>query len=267
MNQKHTHSPARSVLTVRLAVSAAVMLVSNGTLTAAEPMTTPTFQSGENRTSLLELYASEGCNSCPPAETWLSQQTNANGLWASFVPVAFHVDYWDHLGWRDRWGQPQFSDRQRAYAELFRSRTIYTPEFILNGREWRSWTEAKQVPRIEQTVGVLKVSLIESNRWLARFAPRVSGKTYIFHVAQLACGLSSDVKAGENSGRHLEHDFVALTLVSGRLDKKDNAFEATFTLALTNQPVNTRAALAVWVTRGAELEAVQATGGWLSPRQ
>lgn len=267
MKQKDTHSPARSVFKARLALSAAVLLLSIATLTADEPMTKPTFQSGENRTSLLELYASEGCNSCPPAETWLSRHTNANGLWTNFVPVAFHVDYWDHLGWRDRWGQPQFSDRQRAYAELFRSRTIYTPEFILNGREWRSWTNTKQVPRIEQTVGVLRVSLIESNRWLARFAPRVSGKTYEFHVAQLACGLSSDVKAGENSGRHLEHDFVALTLVTGRLEKGEQVFEATFTLALTNQPVNTCAALAVWVTRGAELEPVQATGGWLSPRE
>src|SRR5687768_10063986 len=74
------------------------------------------FQSGPNRTALLELYTSEGCSSCPPAEAWLSRVKSDARLWKEFVPVAFHVDYWDYLGWRDPFGMANYSERQRAYA-------------------------------------------------------------------------------------------------------------------------------------------------------
>ena len=72
------------------------------------------FKSSERRTALLELYTSEGCSSCPPAETWLSRLTDSPGLWKDFVPIGFHVDYWDHLGWRDKWGSKAFSERQQT---------------------------------------------------------------------------------------------------------------------------------------------------------
>src|SRR5215467_12960255 len=74
------------------------------------------FQSGTNRAALVELYTSEGCSSCPPAEEWLSQLKIDPRLWMDFVPVAFHVDYWVYLGWRDPFGTGSFSERQRAYA-------------------------------------------------------------------------------------------------------------------------------------------------------
>src|SRR5258708_5201471 len=96
----------------------------------AEPLT---FQSALEQTALLELYTSEGCSSCPPAETWLSRMKESPGLWKDFVPVAFHVDYWDYLGWRDLWATRGFSDRQRAYAGHWQSKSIYTPCFVLNG--------------------------------------------------------------------------------------------------------------------------------------
>ena len=97
-----------------------------------------TFQSTDEQTSLLELFTSEGCSSCPPAETWLSGLKAAPGLWKEFVPVAFHVDYWDYLGWRDPWGAKTFSLRQHAYAKTWRIDSVYTPAFILNGKEWHS---------------------------------------------------------------------------------------------------------------------------------
>jgi hypothetical protein len=73
-------------------------------------------RSGPERVSLLELYSSEGCSSCPPAEQWLGELRKDPRLWRSIVPVAFHVDYWDGLGWKDRFAQPQWTARQRAYA-------------------------------------------------------------------------------------------------------------------------------------------------------
>src|SRR5580693_7997010 len=87
------------------------------------------FQSSNKQTSLLELYTSEGCSSCPPAETWLSRLKASPGLWGDFVPVAFHVDYWDYLGWRDPWAKSEFSNRQRAYAARWHSQSVYTPGF------------------------------------------------------------------------------------------------------------------------------------------
>ena len=98
-----------------------------------------TFQSSEAQTALLELYTSEGCSSCPPAESWLSRLKESPGLWKDFVPLAFHVDYWDYLGWRDPWAAREFSERQRAYAQGWRSENVYTPGFVLNGKEWRDW--------------------------------------------------------------------------------------------------------------------------------
>src|SRR6266704_4673726 len=83
--------------------------------------TSLTFQSSGEQVALLELYTSEGCSSCPPAETWLSRLKESPGLWKDFVPVAFHVDYWDYLGWRDPWSSKTFIYRQHAYARERRS--------------------------------------------------------------------------------------------------------------------------------------------------
>ena len=96
-------------------------------------------ETGPQRVHLIELFTSQGCSSCPPAEVWLSKLKSEPGLWKNFVPLAFHVDYWDYLGWRDPWATKEFSDRQRNYAEAWRRDSVYTPGFVLNGREWREW--------------------------------------------------------------------------------------------------------------------------------
>src|SRR3954471_4399456 len=97
------------------------------------------FESKPAQTHLIELYTSEGCSSCPPAEAWLSKLKSDPGLWKDFVPLAFHVDYWDRLGWRDRFSSRQWTERQSNYASLLRQSSVYTPEFIRNGAEWSDW--------------------------------------------------------------------------------------------------------------------------------
>ena len=67
------------------------------------------FESGPTRAHLIELFTSEGCSSCPPAESWLSKLKNEPGLWKNFVPLAFHVDYWDHLGWKDPFASKEWT--------------------------------------------------------------------------------------------------------------------------------------------------------------
>lgn len=96
-------------------------------------------ESPPERVALLELYTSEGCSSCPPADRWLSELKTNNELWTRVVPVAFHVDYWDYLGWPDRFAAASFSNRQREYALQGAVSTVYTPGLIYNGSEWRDW--------------------------------------------------------------------------------------------------------------------------------
>jgi hypothetical protein len=98
----------------RILAIAALALVALGTTQVGAQ----TFQSGPARVGLLELYTSEGCSSCPPAESWLSGLAGNDALWKDVVPVAFHVDYWDYLGWRDVFASSAFSERQRDYASV-----------------------------------------------------------------------------------------------------------------------------------------------------
>src|SRR5258708_4855740 len=117
---------------------------------AAEPLT---FESTEAQATLIELFSSEGCSSCPPAEAWMSRLRSSADLWKTIVRVVFHVDYWDSLGWRDRFASPAFSDRQRRYAQTWRSDSVYTPGLVLNGGEWRGWFDRAPVPAPSSTKG------------------------------------------------------------------------------------------------------------------
>jgi hypothetical protein len=80
---------------------------------------------------VLELYTSQGCSSCPPADALLAQLAGLDGV----IALALHVDYWDYLGWKDAFAKPQHTDRQRAYAKAARSRTIFTPEMVVQGED------------------------------------------------------------------------------------------------------------------------------------
>src|SRR5713101_6658813 len=111
------------------------------------------FESGEKRVALVELFTSEGCSSCPPAERTLSKLTTHPSLWKTFVPVAFHVNYWDNLGWKDRLASVEFTQRKHTYASGWGSDTVYTPEFVLNGREWQWAGRGHTLARIERSSG------------------------------------------------------------------------------------------------------------------
>ncbi len=225
------------------------------------------FQSPPEQTSLLELYTSEGCSSCPPAESWLSRLKTSPGLWRDFVPLAFHVDYWDSLGWRDSWATREFSDRQRAYAQSWRSEHVYTPGLVLNGREWRDWPGQKDGPkRSGARAGVLRVSSSDGRRWEVNFAPANPGvANYEVHSTLLAFDLSSEVKGGENRGRHLNHDFVVLSMTRASLTRAGDQARGDFVLPARSDSPADNLALAVWITRPGRLEPLQATGGWLVP--
>ncbi|MCB1738986.1 MAG: DUF1223 domain-containing protein, partial [Gammaproteobacteria bacterium] len=102
--------------------------------------------SGPRQVALLELFTSEGCSSCPPADRWLSGLIDDPRLWRELVPVAFHVDYWDYLGWPDRFASREFSRRQRDHARSGGLSQVYTPGVVLNGAEWRGWHRGRPLP-------------------------------------------------------------------------------------------------------------------------
>jgi hypothetical protein len=228
------------------------------------------FQSSQRQVSLLELYTSEGCSSCPPAEAWLSKLKDSQGLWDEFVPVAFHVDYWNNLGWKDKFSDEQYTERQKSYAQLWSASEIYTPEFVLNGKEWHDWFGFRGAPSSTATQpGVLQVQSNDGKHWEATFLPGPGEDThYEVTAAVLASDVSSDVSAGENSGRHLSHDFAALSLTTRSLTLQTNGgFQGKFIIDPQPKGITGRLALAVWATREGQLAPLQATGGWLPKPQ
>src|SRR5579863_4523834 len=113
-------------------------------------------ESAVTRPHLVELYSSEGCSSCPPAEQWL--RTLHTG--AEVVPLEFHVDYWDNLGWRDRFADARYTARQQSIAARNGDSVVYTPQVVLDGRSWAGWYRGGQLtpPPATATTMTLKVT-------------------------------------------------------------------------------------------------------------
>lgn len=223
------------------------------------------FASSPHQTALIELFTSEGCSSCPPAEAWLSRLTQHSNLWTEFVPVAFHVDYWDHLGWKDRFASEHFTQRQRAYVAAWRGRTIYTPGFVVNGRERGSTGSFEMLTPGNGKPGVLQVERAGKNGYAVRFNPAggLDGP-FDIHVVLLDCGIRVKVSRGENAGRELRHDFVARSWRTTPLPEGGKPAPAEIQLPSPPVEGGSRRALAVWVTQRGKLTPMQATGGWLN---
>lgn len=216
-------------------------------------------QSGPQRTVMIELYTSEGCNSCPPAEAFLNGLVGNEKLWQRYIPLAFHVDYWDYLGWRDRFASHAYSRRQQTYARVLRARTVYTPEFFVNGKEWRRGYFGGMPSLATEQVGTLRVDL-RKNVLTASYSPVDGSATALqLHVALLGMGLSSDIRAGENVGRHTVHQFVVLA--HSQVASQQLRWQTT--LPQNDQLHSKRQALVVWVSEPDSPVPLQAVGGYL----
>jgi hypothetical protein len=177
-----------------------------------------TARSGPQTAALVELYTSEGCSSCPPADRWLS---SLDGRYepGAVVPIALHVDYWDYIGWKDPYGKREHSLRQRRLSQLQRLAFVYTPQVLLQGRDFRGWyTKAfdDQVARINSQPARAHISLtlmalgpqaleVEARSELAGKADDPA-----LYLAAYQSRLENRIEAGENRGRILRHDYVVL---------------------------------------------------------
>jgi len=189
---------------------------------------------------------------------------DSRNLWKEFVPLAFHVDYWDYIGWKDPFASADYTKRQRKHAARLGMRTIYTPGYFSAGNEWRHWRKTNpDVP--EATPGVLEIS-VKDDLVIARFTPKqVDGnRRLVVHVATLGFDITSSIDRGENAGRTLEHDFVVLGDNAMALERaEDGSLTAKLSLP-TLRAESKRRALAAWVSYSRDAEPLQATGGWIT---
>jgi hypothetical protein len=158
-------------------------------------------------TPVVELYTSEGCNSCPPADRWLSGLKADTGI----VALAFHVDYWDRLGWKDRFANPLYTKRQAQQQRINGARFSYTPQVVVDGVDRSNW-HLLPVPTSSATRRTATVDLTltrEAGRINASVLPRSGAPPQLAaYWAVTEQGHSTQVKAGENEGVLLRHDFV-----------------------------------------------------------
>jgi hypothetical protein len=150
--------------------------------------------------AVVELYTSEGCSSCPPADRWLSTLKGRSDV----IALAFHVNYWDRLGWPDRFATPAITERQHQLAQTSGSSYVYTPQVVMNGRDLRSWNGAS-IARPPASKVALSMKR-EGNTVTANVG--AAGERLAGYWAVLEDGHSTRVKAGENSGETLKHDHV-----------------------------------------------------------
>ncbi len=218
------------------------------------------FASSAEPVQLIELYTSEGCSSCPPADRWLSALEHDPGLWERFVPVAFHVTYWNYLGWSDRFGRAEFDERHRRVASRA-AVGVYTPGLFAGGREWRTWRRGASLPQHPgiSAGGELNVSVVNDQAHVS-FNPVTASTNLTAHLVWLHSA-ETDVRKGENRGKRLHHDFIAGQIRS--VDLASNNTDDTWQGTIRIDPAerDNGRAIAVWIT-AADGSLLQASGSW-----
>ncbi|MEO7056332.1 MAG: DUF1223 domain-containing protein [Caldimonas sp.] len=154
---------------------------------------------------VVELYTSEGCSSCPPADRWLSKLKGD----PTVVALAFHVDYWDRLGWKDRFARAGFTTRQASQQASNGARFSYTPQVVVDGRDRTDWPSAAITGSARPTAPVQLTLARDGDLVTATVVPGADApKRLAAYWAVTEQGHVSTVKAGENDGTTLHHDFV-----------------------------------------------------------
>jgi len=225
-------------------------------------------QSGPHTAALVELYTSEGCDSCPPADRWL-QGLGARGYAPErVVPLSLHVNYWDYIGWKDPYAQQRFADRQRRLAQGMRARIVYTPQVLLQGQDFRRWHTGsfdEAVAKInaqppQATIGLrLQDGRGDTLDTQVSAALRVPAgqPDAVLYVASYENRLESSVSAGENRGRTLQHDYVVFEWV-GPIPFTEGRVEARRALPLLPKAVRANSGVAAFVQNRRTAEVLQA---------
>ena len=171
---------------------------------------------------VLELFTSQGCSSCPPADRLLSALGQDETLQNQVIPLAYHVDYWNHIGWRDPFSSAAWSDRQGDYAQALQTGRLYTPQLVVNGRRALVGSDERQARSAitkalaDPTAATVQLSAIPAQDRTDRvhigvavtFAAPVAVPMLDVMVALFENNLATDVRSGENARRRLQNDHV-----------------------------------------------------------
>jgi hypothetical protein len=230
-------------------------------------------ESPAHRATVLELYTSEGCNSCPPADRWLSSLPRRGVTADKAVLLAFHVDYWNQLGWPDRFSKPAFSARQREVAARASSGVVYTPQVVLDGRALRHTYSFDAVEgRLSAINGEKAQASISADVTTAasevrigaeiRLASAVGSSEVEAWIALFEQGLSSRVTRGENAGKVLVHDFVVRELAGPFPIAADGRSRIEHAIELRPDWSAARMGLAIFVQRRVDGSTLQAISSY-----
>jgi hypothetical protein len=208
-----------------------LILLTLSTLASAAEKEKPMPTTQPTSFAIIELFTSQGCSSCPPADALLAEiLKDARAKNFPIYPLAFHVDYWDRLGWRDPFSDPAHSDRQRAYSRIFQNDSIYTPQMIINGQTEfvgsdrnRATAEIKKAleQRARTTITLTLAPTSKSDTITLHYtvAGAPADAAAILNIALVQRNLETKVLRGENAARTLKHDNVVRCFQSLRLEK------------------------------------------------
>jgi hypothetical protein len=218
--------------------------------------------SGDVVRPLVELYTSEGCDSCPPADRWLSATFGDPRERA--IPLAFHVDYWDRLGWNDRFADARYTERQHVAAAANGKTFVYTPQVLVQGRDTR-WQDARALPAAAGAAAPRAVVTLDvtprADTLRVVAAARIDAARLrdgaSIGLAYVDSGLVSDVKAGENRGARLRHDHVVRAFATGADRGADGQLTASATFDRPREG-GTQPTIVAFVERPSSGEVLQA---------
>ena len=201
---------------------------------SAQASETLTVETGKKQIAIVELYTSEGCSSCPPADQWLGALVETESDDINVLALAFHVDYWDYIGWKDRFGSPKYTSRQRQLGANNKQRTIYTPEFFVGGTEARGTRNVlSQIYATNETDSSIHLKLSvrrDGNHFQIDLEPRgdkPESKMLHHRYFVYEKNLVSEVTRGENSGETLSHQNVVRYMSPARKLNQSNQHSIT----------------------------------------
>ena len=251
-----------------LAVILSFLLGIPGTgIAGNEPLS---LRSSDTITPVIELYTSEGCSSCPPADNFLSQLGETVDEKFRAIPLAFHVDYWNWLGWKDPFSKAAYTERQRFLADVNSQRSMYTPELLVSGKEVRGGMDiVERVNFANQQESRVDIMLTIEGRDAGRISAEIAfdnmaGESGVeFHVAIFENDIVRQIKGGENKGRTLTYNYLVrhwstpMLLAKGKSTKQ-------LTLAIGSDWEHANLGMAVVVVNGLTGETLQALSTSLS---